>query len=386
MSWVVAGVLLAAASSPPIVHVGVDLVQVDATVTDKRGRQVEGLTAADFQVFEDGKRQEITHCEYVRVGAPVAAPTETHRTSVATAVAETPAPKTVPAVVALVIHDYGLDFANTERVRHSARRFVDAHADGLTRIAITRTGRGTETRPSFTTDRALLHAAVDSLEEPPKERMPTVPEDVGQSRYGPMPGGGNAELMAMWHRRLMLPNLDGLEAVVAAMASLAGRRSVVLFSDQLSLENHDPDMRKSLDPWVMEKMERVRERANRASVVMYTVTTTGLRTFALTASESRPRHNVRAAMSEEAFTGLHVLPEATGGLWLRNTNDLDHALETIAADQAGYYVLAYTPDESFFERKDGRPQFRKLKVKVKRGGVTVRSRSGFLGTPDGEAP
>jgi VWFA-related protein len=173
---------------------------------------------------------------------------------------------------------------------------------------------------------------------------------------------------------LSLHNLDRVRAAVARFAQIPGRRSLVLFSDRLSLENHDPDMRRSLDPWVMERMEAIRERANRASIVMYTVTASGVRT------------NARAAMRGEAFTGLHVLPEATGGLWLKNTNDLTWALDKVAADQEGYYILGYTPDKAFFERKDGAPQFRKLKVKVKRGGVSVRSRSGFLGLPDDPSP
>jgi Ca-activated chloride channel family protein len=38
---------------------GVDLVEVYATVTDREGRPVGGLTAADFEVYEDGERQRI---------------------------------------------------------------------------------------------------------------------------------------------------------------------------------------------------------------------------------------------------------------------------------------------------------------------------------------
>src|SRR5512139_1517921 len=52
-------------SSTPKYRVSVDLVEVDAVVTDKKGNHVAGLTADDFQVFEDGKQQKITHFSWV---------------------------------------------------------------------------------------------------------------------------------------------------------------------------------------------------------------------------------------------------------------------------------------------------------------------------------
>jgi VWFA-related protein len=43
--------------------VDVDVVQITAVVTDGAGRFVRGLTREDFRVFDDGKRQPITHFE-----------------------------------------------------------------------------------------------------------------------------------------------------------------------------------------------------------------------------------------------------------------------------------------------------------------------------------
>ena len=46
-------------SNQDTLRVTVDLVNVQFSVTDRRGRFVPGLTAQDFKVEEDGRRQEI---------------------------------------------------------------------------------------------------------------------------------------------------------------------------------------------------------------------------------------------------------------------------------------------------------------------------------------
>src|SRR5262245_14045293 len=77
---------LPAAEAPTVVRGGVDLVPVDALVTDAEGRQVTDLTLADFVVYEDGRPQTVTNCRYIQVsvddplpaaasGGPPATPT-----------------------------------------------------------------------------------------------------------------------------------------------------------------------------------------------------------------------------------------------------------------------------------------------------------------------
>jgi VWFA-related protein len=48
------------------VRVTVNLVQVDATVTDAQDNPAPDLKASDFRVLLDGKPQEIKHCNYIR--------------------------------------------------------------------------------------------------------------------------------------------------------------------------------------------------------------------------------------------------------------------------------------------------------------------------------
>src|SRR5690349_3350647 len=56
-----------------VVKITTSLVQVDAVVT-KDGKPVPGLTANDFEIYEDGKRQTITSFAYISNVAGAATP------------------------------------------------------------------------------------------------------------------------------------------------------------------------------------------------------------------------------------------------------------------------------------------------------------------------
>ena len=48
-----------AESNVTVVHINVNLVQLDVAVTDKKGRYVTGLGPENFEVYEDGIREKI---------------------------------------------------------------------------------------------------------------------------------------------------------------------------------------------------------------------------------------------------------------------------------------------------------------------------------------
>jgi VWFA-related protein len=70
-------------------------------------------------------------------------------------------------------------------------------------------------------------------------------------------------------------------------------------------------------------------------------------------------------------SALYMLADGTGGFVIHNTNDLLSGMEKIARDQNQYYILGYSPEDS----PEG--SCHALKVKVDRGGSSVRSRSGY---------
>jgi hypothetical protein len=75
--------------------------------------------------------------------------------------------------------------------------------------------------------------------------------------------------------------------------------------------------------------------------------------------------------------GGELIAKQTGGFQIRNSNS--YRLEEIVQDQSGYYLLGYRPTDETFNR-----QFHRVKAKVKRGGMTLRTRFGFYGVSEDE--
>jgi hypothetical protein len=80
----------------------------------------------------------------------------------------------------------------------------------------------------------------------------------------------------------------------------------------------------------------------------------------------------------ESQNGLNYLAQQTGGLAIRNTNDLSGGIQRVLEDQRGYYLIGYRPEDSTFDEKSGRRKFHHLSLKVTRPGkFEVRMRNGF---------
>ena len=101
-----------AAQQPPqpTFRTGTRLIVETVTVKDKEGKPVEGLTAKDFTLTEDGDPQAITFVEYQRVDA-APAPAPTPAAPAAPAAAAPPPAAASPAVQATIAASAELDVA-----------------------------------------------------------------------------------------------------------------------------------------------------------------------------------------------------------------------------------------------------------------------------------
>ncbi len=86
--------------------------------------------------------------------------------------------------------------------------------------------------------------------------------------------------------------------------------------------------------------------------------------------EARNRERMPFTTSADS---IRTLGGATNGLAIVDSNDFKTGLQRIADDLNAYYLLGYTSSNG---KADGK--YRKIKVTVKRPGVHVRAREGYL--------
>src|SRR5690242_4142903 len=366
-----------------VVKITTNLVQVDVVVT-KDGKPVPNLTAADFEIYEDGKRQAITSFSYVSNVATSAAPVKSAETKGGAFV---PPPAVKPNVarrtMAIVVDDLGLSAESMASVRRSVRKFVAEQMQPDDLVAILRTGTQVGALQQFTNDKRLLNRAVDQLRWNLCTRVGiNVFRAVGQMPYEGCPFA---------YRN----TLASLRTIVEAMGELPGRKSLILMSDSVPIQNQELQPSEyegvrggSGDDWVYRRgLSKVAEQAIRNSVVIYSVDTQGLQVLGPTAADSF-RGDIRAAgpqmqnvlatrarLLQDNRAGSDMLARQTGGFQIRNSNDF--GLDRIMEDQSGHYLLGYRPTDETFNKR-----FHHIKAKLKKSGLNVRTRNGFYGVSE----
>ena len=383
-----------------VVRITTNLVQVDAVVTDKSGKVVTDLKPEEVQIFEDGRQQKITHFTYYVAERPPAekpakpATVDKNAPPVPTSRLR---PEDVRRTIALVVDDLGLSFESTYYVRRALKKFVDEQMQPGDLVAIIRTSGGMGALQQFTSDKRQLNAAIERVKW----------NAIGRSGVGafaaiepPTPGPGGADIdtfneEANQTRQDMFAvgTLGAISYVVKGLKTLPGRKSILLISDGFRIYNLDDPTRNYL---AREKLNRLIDEAGRASVVIYTMNATGLQTLGFTAADDlsgRDTQQLQVAMTSrrnaafETQAGLDFLARQTGGIPIRNTNDLSGGIKRVMEDQKGYYLIGYRPDNATFDARTGRRTFHHLTLKVARPGkFNVRMRNGFFGVSDEDKP
>jgi VWFA-related protein len=147
--------------------VDVNVVNVDVYVTDKKGQPVTGLRKEEFELFEDGKRVEVTNFEAVKqqtattVSAPAPAP---QGEPAPAAAAPAPAPAADPLHLVVFVDNFNIRPAHRARALQQIRTFLDRQVEPGSRVMIaTHDIGGVHVRQPFTDDRAALARALDEV-------------------------------------------------------------------------------------------------------------------------------------------------------------------------------------------------------------------------------
>jgi len=423
----------------PVFGVESSLVLLDVVVRDKHGHLVRNLTADDFEVYEDGKRQALDAFDVIdnevktaRKRPPREGRTPTPPVADAGPTTTVPAPPREapgqgdPAVVAFVfdrLSPEGRDRANKAARIYAEKEHVPGDIVGVFVL-----DQALHTLLPFSTDLAEIRAAFDRAAmqahtafAADRERARQASGDAMEierqlTALGRIAGAGGAGTQARAQAaalgaQLVAANMEarmrrmedrverdqqgfasthGLLAIVSGLRALPGRKTIVFFSEGLTISGN-----------VEEQFESVAAIANRANVSVYAMDAGGLRAVSETQEArkelsllvnqrvsgfSRPPQNGSPMMeglerSQDMLTlnphaRLGELAEDTGGFLIRDTNDARDGLRRLLEEMRFYYLLSYSPTNSEF---DG--TYRSITVKVKRKGAKVHSRKGYLALP-----
>lgn len=394
-----------------VVKITTNLVQVDAVVT-KDGKPIANLTAGDFEIYEDGRKQTITSFAYISNTTNSTSSTQPRKdakNNVDVAPYVPVKPNEARRIMAFVVDDLGLSAESMHQVRRQLRKFVAEQLQPNDVIAIIRTGGEMGALQQFTSDKRLLTRAVDQLRWNMCSRVGiSVMQPVGGIDFGTTP----CALLSISH------TLKSLRFILDAMSYLPGRKSLVFMSDSLPTESQDEFFRggrfvnsgmsdppstglqRLNDPAIFgqqsvlpgdsinyaDVLQKLAEKAIRSSVVIYSVDTQGLQTTGLTAADSfggngpqlQELISFRSRLLWLRREGGELIAKQTGGFQIRNSNN--YGFSRIMEDQSGYYLIGYRPTDETFNR-----QFHHLKAKVKRSGMEIRTRYGFFGVTEEEA-
>ncbi|HJP90558.1 MAG TPA: VWA domain-containing protein [Pyrinomonadaceae bacterium] len=374
-----------------VVKITTNLVQVDAAVT-KDGKPVTNLTADDFEIYEDGRKQTITSFAYISNVSRTAPPATREKSTDVVPFASVK-PNEPRRIMALVVDDLGLSADSIYQTKRQLRKFIAEQLQPNDLVAVMRTSGESGALQQFTNDKRLLNRAVDQLRWNLCSRV-----GVSVMPFLLAPALGKRDDWNNCGGTSFYQTMKSLRFILDAMGRLPGRKSMVLFSDSLPRETQEvrfDDDDSSPSPLVDQTnysalLQRIAEKAIRSSVVIYSIDTQGLQYTGPTAADhisgtrdaiNRQINDVLAARSQLLYSrreGGELIARQTGGFQIRNSNSFQ--LDRILEDQSGYYLLGYRPTEETFNRR-----FHQIKAKVKRSGMTLRTRFGFMGISEEEA-
>ena len=383
------------------------------------GRPVQDLKQADFEVFEDGQRQEVRTFEHVviQAGGPQESRSEASNLRQSQEMIADPRAR----LFVLFLDTYHITRDGAYNVRGSLTRLLERTISPADFVAVMTpemsAGSITFTRRTGSIDE-VLDKWIDWGRRFNELMNPDPVEARYQSCYPPQGGEGGQSAMAreMIARRREKLTIDAMRDLVIHLRGLREERKAILtVSEGWALYRPNSNLARMADGRVpgpppvgvgptgglrvgdlgrdaggsayecdqdrlrlaQEDHERefrdLLDEANRANSSFYTIDPRGLPVFDTPISEGPlTSPALDQAMLGSRQDSLRTLAGATDGVAVMNNNDIDKGLKRVVDDLTSYYLIGYYSSNA---KPDGR--FHSISVKVKRPGVAVRARRGY---------
>ena len=332
----------------------VDLVEVDAEVTDRDGKPIKGLRQDQFEVTEDDRTQKISTFDYFDVekiekaGAGDAAPVTISIGGVA------PLEQLRQTVrdhrlIALFFDLTSLQPDDLTRSTAAAKRFLHEQMTAADLVGVVTFGNQLHVIADFTNDRDFLDQAVDALLPGKESQLAALADASAFGNEASVTEDTDAAFTAD-NTEFNVFNTDRKLAALESMADLLrdipGKKSVIQFTSGITQTGEDN----------RSQLRATTDAANRSNVSIYTVDSRGLM-----AEIPGGDPSVGAASSNSMYSGASVFHQSdsredsrdtlatlasdTGGRSFFDLGDLGDAFRSVQADGAGYYLVGLLQHE-----------------------------------------
>jgi VWFA-related protein len=380
---------------PPTFKSTTELVEVDAIVLDRSGNFVRNLTPDQITIYENGKPQKIQ--QFFMVTHDLAQTGSSVTSGDYAGLSESGAHR----VFVMMFDEAHLSNDSLMRVKDGAAGFVremfaagDAGGVFLNggmykgRLTIDKgelLGGIRSVQPAFENRQAILAPfrqwpRIDDEVEAMKiaDGAREVVERLGQQACQEDPvacngegGLGNVENLIQQKGRLYVRQarmmtehtMQSLERVSNGLAKIPGRKTVVLMTEGFYLEEHRSDL------------QLLAAQAARSGITIYSIDGRGLINGVSGDPDVTMMERSRVTTFDTGEDAPNILTEGTGGLMIRNIDDIKRAFGMIVRDTSTYYVIGYQPDNPTMDGK-----VRKIEVKTDVPGTKVRARKSYAAT------
>src|SRR6267154_411951 len=351
------------------IAVSTQLVVETVVVKDKKGNPIEGLTAKDFTVAENGVPQAIRFCEHQELpeaqsAAPVA-PSKPEDIKIYHDLARTRISPETPGnirykdrrLLALYFDMTAMPPPDQLRSLVASQKFIRTQMTSVDLVSILRySGGAVEVLQDFTDDRNRLLSIIETMVVGEDQGWDESPDDASTSDVGAAFGQDDSEFNIFNTDR----QLAALQTAAKMLGQLSEKKSLVYFASGLRLNalNNQAQLHATIDA------------AIRAGVSFWPIDARGLVAQApLGDATVGSPGNIGMYTKASALAGtnnfqqsqdtLYALAGDTGGKALLDYNDLTKGI--VQAQQAitNYYILEYYPTNTALNGK-----FRHVKISV----------------------
>lgn len=362
----------------------VDLVQIDATVTDKDGKLIKGLKAENFELYEEGKLQKLNAIDYFDVENIETAQKDSSEPVVIDLDTATDPEVLRPIVRAhrLTVLFFDLSSLQPEdllRSTDAAKKFVKEQMTPADLVAVVSYSTLLKTNANLTNNRDDLFKAIDSL-IPGKDSMlqglaSSASDAVQQDDMSAFTADDTEFNIFNTDSKLYV-----IQELAEQLGAIPGKKAVLEFTSGITQTGEEN----------RSAVQAATDAANKNDVSFNEVDARGLMTDVPGGDAS-----VGASRGTAVFNGSMVLAQAsarhasrdtlytlaadTGGRLFSDLNDFSGIFKQVQDDTTGYYLLSYFSSNT---ARDGR--YRQVKVKLVGvpAGAKIKSRPGYYAPKD----